>query len=150
MESSQTALLDKIINQFSEKEKNLVDSNRFVYIFSKAWLYTKLGPEKYRKDDAFNQPPVDLDYEDLEVLANGCRQVLEGVGLTIEKPFTELDVMGFSALFRLFHFKNIQRKCKHGFIFNGKTGALDCITFQHVIDGSKVVYYNFCEYPSFD
>lgn len=58
--------------------------------------------------------------------------------------------MGFSALFRLFHFKNIQRKCKHGFIFNGKTGALDCITFQHVIDGSKVVYYNFCEYPSFD
>ncbi len=150
MESSQTALLDKIINQFSEKEKNLVDSNRFVYIFSKAWLYTKLGPEKYRKDDAFNQPPVDLDHEDLEVLANGCRQVLEGVGLTIEKPFTELDVMGFSALFRLFHFKNIQRKCKHGFIFNGKTGALDSITFQHVIDGSKVVYYNFCEYPSFD
>ncbi len=150
MESSQTALLDKIIYQFSEKEKNLVDSNRFVYIFSKAWLYTKLGPEKYRKDDAFNQPPVDLDHEDLEVLANGCRQVLEGVGLTIEKPFTELDVMGFSALFRLFHFKNIQRKCKHGFIFNGKTGALDCITFQHVIDGSKVVYYNFCEYPSFD
>ena len=150
MESSQTALLDKTINQFSEKEKNLVDSNRFVYIFSKAWLYTKLGPEKYRKDDAFNQPPVDLDHEDLEVLANGCRQVLEGVGLTIEKPFTEIDVMGFSALFRLFHFKNIQRKCKHGFIFNGKTGALDCITFQHVIDGSKVVYYNFCEYPSFD
>ena len=133
MESSQKALLDKTINQFSEKEKNLVDSNRFVYIFSKAWLYTKLGPEKYRKDDAFNQPPIDLDYEDLEVLANGCKQVLEGVGLTIDKPFTELDVMGFSALFRLFHFKNIQRKCKHGFIFNGKTGALDCITFQHVI-----------------
>lgn len=150
MDSSQTALLDKTINQFSEKEKNLVDSNRFVYIFSKAWLYTKLGPEKYRKDDAFNQPPVDFDHEDLEVLANGCRQLLEGVGLTIEKPFTEIDVMGFSALFRLFHFKNIQRKCKHGFIFNGKTGALDCITFQHVIDGSKVVYYNFCEYPSFD
>jgi hypothetical protein len=150
MESSQTALLDKTINQFSEKEKNLVDSNRFVYIFSKAWLYTKLGPEKYRKDDAFNQPPVDFDHEDLEVLANGCRQVLEGVGLTIEKPFTEIDVMGFSALFRLFHFKNIQRKCKHGFIFNGKRGALDSITFQHVIDGSKVVYYNFCEYPSFD
>lgn len=150
MESTQTALLDKIINQFSEKEKNLVDSNRFVYIFSKAWLYTKLGPEKYRKDDAFKQPSIDLDHEDLEILANGCRQVLDGIGLISEKPFTEIDVMGFSALFRLFHFKNIQRKCKHGFIFNGKTGALDCITFQHVIDGSKVVYYNFCEYPSFD
>jgi hypothetical protein len=148
MESSQKALLDKIFNQFSEKEKNLADTNRFVYIFSKAWLYTKLGPEKYRKDDGLNQPPI--DFEDLEILSSGCRQVLEGFGLTIEKPFTELDVLGFSALFRLFHFKNIQRECKHGFKFEDKIGALDCITFQHVVDGSKVVYYNFCEYPYFE
>ena len=142
--------LDEVISKFTEEEKNSVDSNRFAYIFSKAWLYNKIGPEKYRKDDAFKQPPSDFDDEDLEIIANGCRQVLEGIGMTKEKPFTGLDVMGFSALFRLFHFKNVTRQCEHGFIFNDKRGALDCITFEHLMDGSHVVYYNFCEYPSFE
>ncbi len=150
MNSSQIDALNRAINQFSEEEKILILPNRFAYIFSKAWLYMKLGPEKYRKTDAFNQPPSDLDKEDLEIIANGCRQVLEGIGLTKEKPFTNLDVMGFSALFRLFHFQNIQRQCRHGFMLNGKSGALDCITFQHLMDGSQVVYYNFCEYPPID
>ena len=142
--------LDEVISKFTEEEKNCVDSNRFAYIFSKAWMYSKVGPEKYRKDDAFKQPPSDFDDEDLEIIANGCRQVLEGIGMTKEKPFTGLDVMGFSALFRLFHFKNVARQCEHGFIFNDKRGALDCITFEHVMDGSHVVYYNFCEYPAID
>jgi hypothetical protein len=142
--------LDEVISKFTEEEISSVESNRFGYIFSKAWLYNKIGPEKYRKDDAFKQPPSDFDDEDLEIIANGCRQVLEGIGMTKEKPFTGLDVMGFSALFHLFHFKNVARQCKHGFIFNDKRGALDCITFEHVIDGSHVVYYNFCEYPAID
>ena len=150
MEISQIEALNKVVNQFSEEEKSSVESNRFGYIFSKAWLYIKLGPVKYRKNDAFDQPPSDFDDEDLEIIAHGCRQVLEGIGLTKEKPFTNLDVMGFSALFRLFHFQNVQRQCRHGFMLNGKSGALDCITFQHLMDGSQVVYFNFCEYPPID
>jgi hypothetical protein len=150
MEISHKEALNKLINQFSDAEKRIAESNRYFYIFEKAWLYLKLGPEKYRKNDAFKQPPLDFDDQDLEILANGCRQILEGIGLTKEKPFTELDVMGFNALFRLFHFENVQRQCKHGFIINDTKGALDSITFQHVIDGSQVVYYNFCEYPAFD
>ena len=150
MESSQIEALNKVVNQFSEEEKSSVESNRFGYIFSKAWLYIKLGPEKYRKNDAFNQPPSDFDKDDLEIIAHGCKQVLEGIGLTKEKPFTSLDVMGFSALFRLFHFQNVQRQCNHSFMLNGKSGALDCITFQHLMDGSQVVYFNFCEYPPID
>ena len=72
MNSSQIDALNRAINQFSEEEKILILPNRFAYIFSKAWLYMKLGPEKYRKTDAFNQPPSDLDKEDLEIIANGC------------------------------------------------------------------------------
>ena len=148
MGNSSFVALNKVIDQFSDEENNLVDSSRFPYIFTKAWLYLELGPEKYREDDAFNQPPADFYEEDLQILANGCKQVLEGIGLTSEKPFTNLDVMGFNALFRLFHFQNVRRKCKHGFIYKDKRGALDCITFEHIMDGSEIVYYNFCEYPS--
>lgn len=148
METSQTETLEKVIYRFSEEEEKLADLNRFAYIFVKAWLYIKLGPTEYSKDDAFNQPSSDTDEEVLEMLAKGCEQVTEGVGLTSENPFTGLNVVGFSALFGLFHFKNIKRKCKHGFILNNKRGALDCITFQHAMDESQVVYYNFCEYTS--
>lgn len=150
MEISHKEAKNKLINQFSDAEKIIAEKNRYFYIAEKAFLFLKLGPEKYRKNDAFKQPPLDFDDQDLEILANGCRQVLEGIGLTKEKPFTGLDVQGFYGLFALFHFKNIQRQCKHGFILNGSKGALDCITFQHLVDGTKVVYLNFCEYPAFD
>jgi hypothetical protein len=148
MSNVQIQLLDKLINQFSEEEKNIIDTNRFVYVYTKAWLYIKHGPDKYREDDAFDQPPIDYTKDELKILENGCRQLLEGVGMTCIKPFTGLNVMGFNDLFRLFHFENVQRKCKHGFVFNDKRGALDCITFQHIVDGSQVVYYNFCEYTA--
>ena len=43
MEISQIEALNKVVNQFSEEEKSSVESNRFGYIFSKAWLYIKLS-----------------------------------------------------------------------------------------------------------
>jgi hypothetical protein len=141
--------LDKVINQFSEEEEELMFSNRFVYIFTKAWLYVKKGPEKYRKGDAFNEPPVDYNAEELEILLKACKQVLDGVGMSSEKPFTGIDVFGFNALFRLFHFENVKRTTKHQFMLGDKKGILDCITFEHAMDGEQVVYYNFCESPSF-
>lgn len=147
---NQLETLDEVISKFTEEEKKLMNENRFPYIFSKAWVYLKMGPEKYRKSDSFSQPPLDFDDEDLEILANGCKQALEGIGLTKENPFSELDVMGFSALFRLFHFQKFDRKTHHNVIFKDKKGAIDVITFQHVVDGGQVVYYNFCQYLNID
>lgn len=147
---NQLEALNEVIHNFSEAEEERVDENRFPYIFSKAWSYLKIGPEKYRKNDAFSQPPSDFDDEDLEVLANGCRQVLQGIGLTKENPFSGLDVMGFSALFRMFHFEKSSRKTYYNYTHNSKRGVLDEITLTHVIDNTQVVYYNFCEYPEID
>jgi hypothetical protein len=131
METSHIETLEKVMLQFSEEEEKLADLNRFAYIFTKAWLYLKLGPTRYSNDDAFNQPSSDTEEEVLQMLDKGCRQVIEGVGLTSENPFTGLNVVGFSALFELFHFKKVKRKCKHGLVLNNKRGALDCIIFQH-------------------
>ncbi|RAR73828.1 hypothetical protein [Flavobacterium aciduliphilum] len=147
---NQLETLNEVISKFTEAEKKLMNENRFPYIFSKAWVYLKMGPEKYRKQDAFSQPPLDFDDEDLEILAHGCRQVLQGVGLTKENPFSELDVLGFSALFRLFHFQKFDRKTEHNVVFKNKKGAIDIITFEHAVDGGQVVYYNFCEYLTID
>jgi len=147
---NQLETLNEVISKFTDEEKELMNKNRFPYIFSKAWVYLKMDPEKYSKKDAFNQPPHDFDEEDLEILSNGCKQVLEGIGLSNENPFTGLDVLGFSALFRLFHFQQIDRKTNHNFIINGKNGALDSITFEHIVEGGQVVYHNFCEYPKFN
>jgi hypothetical protein len=149
MDTNLNEALDKVIDQFTEEEKELMFTNRFVYIFTKAWLYVKKGPEIYRKDDAFNEPPADYDAEELEILLKACKQVLEGIGMSSEKPFTGIDVFGFNALFRLFHFENVHRTTKHQFMLGDKRGILDCITFEHVMDREQVVYYNFCESPIF-
>jgi hypothetical protein len=142
---NQLQALDEVINNFSEEEKLLMNTNQFAYIFSKAWVYLKVGPEKYRKRDAFQQPPIDFDEEQLQTLTAGCNQIINGIGLTSQKPFTNLDVSGFTDLFNLFHFENNSRKTDHKYTYNGKKGVLDCITFQHFMNDSQITYYNFCE-----
>ena len=144
MKISQKETLEQIISQFTEQELKIFETNRFGYIFAKAWLYIEIGPEKYRKIDFYQQPPSDFDTVDLAIITHGCNQVIDGIGMTKEKPFTGLDVSGFNALFKLFHFESIERKTEFKFTLNDKKGILDCITFQHLIDGSQVVYYNFC------
>ena len=142
---NQLEILEEVIANFSEEEKQLMESNRFVYIFSKAWLYLKIGPKKYRKNDFFQQPPIDYNEEDFQILATGCNLILKGIGITKQKPFTNLDVLGFFGLFSLFHFDYVDRRTDHNFIYDGRKGFLDCVTFEHIVDGSQVVYYNFCE-----
>ena len=146
MNKENLAAFSILFAKMTDEEKELMEKFRFGYIFFKAQLFLKIGPDKYRKDDAFQQPPIDFNSEDIEVLNDGCRQILNGVGLIPEKAFTNLDVSGFSALFRMFHFSSTSRETKYGFILNGKKGVLDQITFQHLMDGSVVTYYNFCEY----
>lgn len=138
--------LDKILETFSELEKDKMLENRFAYIFAKAYQFVHLGVEDYRKNDAFQQPPIACDDAVLEKINEGCHQILAGRGLVPEKAFVNLDVDGFYALFRMFHFENISRESKHGFEIDEVEGILDCITFEHIMDKSVVSYYNFCEY----
>ena len=145
MKKNKTLEYSKLLEKMTEEEKALIEEFRFGYIYFKAQLFLEIGPEKYRKEDAFHQPPIDFDSNDIEILKNGCKQILDGAGLIPEKAFTNLDVLGFSALFRMFHFSSISRKTKYSFLLNGKKGVLDQITFEHVVDGTRVTYYNFCE-----
>jgi hypothetical protein len=105
-------------------------------------MYLKMGPEKYRRQDFFSMPDIEWQEGDLEVIAVGCRQILEGKGFTPEKPFTGLDITGFRQLFSLFHFEKTARETSKP----AKGKFLDKIEMQHLVDGGKVTYYNLVEY----
>lgn len=138
--------LDLLFDSMSEEEQMFAIDNLLPYFFTKANLYLKKGPEKYRIDDYFNQPPTESTNNELALLKLGCEQVLEGKGLFKNNPFVNLDVAGFNSLMRLFHFETESRKTKHKIEIEEKKGALDCITFIHLVDNRKTTLYNFCEY----
>jgi hypothetical protein len=138
--------LDTLMDSWDDDFQSKALDNNFPYIFSKAFIYLKKGPVLYRKDDFFHQPPVTLSEIQLEILANGCHQVLEGRGLTAESPFIDLNVEGFYNLFRLFHYDSLSRKTKHTFSLGDQRGILDAITFSHAVDGNEVTYFNFIKH----
>jgi hypothetical protein len=134
--------MNKLMNALSEEERKLFTENRFPYILTKADLYLKIGPEKYRRQDFFGMPDMEWDNDELKVIADGCRQILEGKGFTPEKPFVGLDIRGFTQLFSLFHFEKIGRETSNP----GEGKFLDKIKMRHVVDGGEVTYYNLVEY----
>jgi hypothetical protein len=139
--------LDEIMDPMPEEAQLLLLDNQFPYLHTKAVLFLRIGAEKYRKNDFFKQPPADFDTEDIEILTNGCKQIMEGNGFTRETVFQDLNVGGFYALMRMFHFESISRETERGVVLDEQRGAIDKITFQHTMDGRKATLFNFCVYP---
>lgn len=127
-----------IYNNLSLEEKQLFEKNKFHYICSKADLYLKIGPEKYRQSDYFQMSIGTLDDDSFILIADGCRQVLEGIGLVPESPFQNLGISGFNRLFELFHFETLKVET----IITPK-GYLDKMTLKHFINDDIIEYFNF-------
>jgi hypothetical protein len=138
--------LDLFLNNMTQKDRDYALANHFAYFFSKARLFLKIGPKKYRMLDFFEQPSDKNSVEELEVLTLGCTQIMEGRGFSEERPFVNLDVFGFSLLMSMFHFERDSRTSKYGVEIEGKTGVLDCITVIHQVDGKKATLFNFCAF----
>lgn len=138
--------LDDLFDNMTTDEQNYALDNQFAYLYSKAEHMILVGPDKYRKDDFFLEPRS-TDLETLELIKSGCIQICNGKGLTKTTPLSNLGVSGFYDLMRFFHFERVSRKTEHGFDYDGKSGALDEICFEHRIDKRKCTLFNFCEYP---
>lgn len=134
-------IMDRVSESFTDEENDLFIDCRFPYIMTKAHNYLNGGPEVYRSTDALGFPSADWTDKDLELIKSGCEQMMEGIGFTADRPFRGLGVRGFYILFNMFHFDSVERKTKRLGI--GK--MLDQITFEHVIDGGRVTYYNLVE-----
>jgi hypothetical protein len=138
--------LDLLFDSMTNQEKEYAIKNQLPYFFSKAYLFLKLGTEKYRLNDYLKQPSAEISAEELAIITLGCKQIIEGKGLFSYKPFMHLDVSGFSLLMHFFHFKSESRNTTHNVEFEGIKGVLDCINFVHLIDSRKARLFNFCKY----
>ena len=136
-----TEKIEQLTESFSDAENDLFIESRFPYIMTKADSYIKTGPETYRKEDAFGMPREEWSKEDLSLIMDGCHQIMKGVGYTAEKPFTNLGVRGFNLLFTMLHFRSAGRKTSR----LGLGKMQDAITFEHLMDGSVVTYFNLVE-----
>jgi len=137
-----------LMNTMSNQKGEIALDNRFPYIHTKADLYLKIGPNKYRKQDFFNQPDINLNQEELKIIEDGCKQILEGKGILKEEPFIGLGIGGFRILFHLFHFDTISHKAKSVTI-EGKKGMLDEMHLEHVMDKQEIIYYNWVQYEDY-
>jgi hypothetical protein len=126
----------------SEEDKELFVKNKYEYIYFKAKLFLKMGAKEYLAKDFFEIDTSDLDDEDYEILNNGCRQILTGRGMSADRPFENLDVLGFAKLFEIFHF-NAERI---NTLKPTPMKFLDVMCLEHIVDGYKAEYYNLVEY----
>jgi hypothetical protein len=136
--------IEKVFSLMNRDHQEYCILNQFPYIFTKAELYIKIGPDNYRKEDFFQQPPLKLDTTDMESIRYGCEQIIEGRGFDHKTPLYGLGVSGFYRLMELFHFQFESRKTKYSFIHEEEKGALDIMTFTHQMDDRKATLFHFC------
>ena len=136
--------IENVLSLMNSDDQEYCILNQFPYIFTKAELYLKIGPDKYRKEDFFQQPPLNLDTVDMESIRYGCEQIIEGRGFNYTTPLQGLGVSGFYRLMELFHFQFESRKTKYSFKYEEEKGALDIMTFTHQMDDRKATLFHFC------
>ena len=135
----------KLVAEWPEDLKALALKNRLPYLHEKARMFVLVGEKKYRKMDFFNQPDEHLTAEEIDIIRQGCLQILEGKGLTEQQPLQNLGVWGFRALMEFFHFEPVERTSQ-SITLNESDGILDQITFKHLMEDSQITYFNFCSY----
>jgi hypothetical protein len=136
--------IESILSLMNSDDQEYCILNQFPYIFTKAELYLEIGPDNYRKEDFFQQPPLNLDTVDMESIRYGCEQITEGRGFNYSTPLQGLGVSGFYRLMELFHFQFESRKTKYSFKYEEEKGALDIMTFAHQMDDRKATLFHFC------
>jgi hypothetical protein len=124
--------------QSLQNDEEPVSIDVYEYIHTKAINYLELGPEKYRKGDAFRQPGEDLSINDLNTLQSGCKQILLNKGLTPETALEGLGIRGFYLLMQLLHFRVVKQMIKSieaDFI-------LDKMEMIHMVTGQRINLFN--------
>jgi len=109
------------------------------YISEKARLFLAMKPEVYRLKDAFGMPDPDLSDNEIKLITEGCRQILEGKGEKPDNPLNGIGIHAFYLLIELFHFnvemQSIMQATKDGYL-----DKMDCV---HAVTGDDLVLYNY-------
>jgi len=110
----------------------------FMYLYSKAGNYLKMGPDTYRKKDYFRMPAGDWSPEILASVRQGMEQIRQFRGWNRENAFEGLGVEGCYALLATLHFE----------LEGQATQELDADTFldelhlKHRVSGDPITLFN--------
>ncbi len=94
------------------------------YVTAKARMLREMGVDRYRKEDFFDQPSVQLDDDELEGLMKACVQIHRGLGFSVEAPLEGVLVASCYGLIAAFHFKVAGRRSTVG--SDGITHEMRC------------------------
>lgn len=132
----------EMFDKLNEDEKGLFVKNKYGYIFAKAKLFLEIGAKEYLEIDFIKIDTSDLNNEDFEILYKGCRQILNGKGLSVDRPFENIGILGFAKLFEIFHFNAVRIKT----LKPESMRFLDVMCLEHIVDGYHAEYFNLIEY----
>jgi hypothetical protein len=112
----------------------------WAYLLEKALRYVRLGPDRYRAEDALGRPSAACDEEDLAWLQSGMEQIVKGHGYRPDVPFVGLGISGFYHLLGTLHFRCEKQSAQ----FSGET-ILDTMHMSHVVHSWPITLYNCVE-----
>ena len=110
----------------------------FPYIHFKAYLYLSLGPVRHRNINFYQLPPKDLTQDRLDIIKNGCEQILNWRGISPDFPLEDIGIECFYDIFQMFRFKIVKQSA-----FNVEDDFfLDEMHLEHVLNSRSVTIYN--------
>ena len=121
-----------------EELAKLASDNFYEYIQVKAERYLDVGYEKYRESDAMHMPDFQMSNQMLELMRNGCTQIIHFRGLTSDSAFEDLGIQAFYKLMELFHYKVIIQSIAR----SEKEFFIDEMHMEHMVTGQKLTLYN--------
>jgi hypothetical protein len=110
----------------------------FLYLRTKADIYLRRGPDRYREIDAFDMPPKDTSPEMLVVLKHAMEQLSQNIGGTPDEPLSGLGIEGFYLLMTTLHFDLASQR------IHQKTtdSILDEMIMAHRMTGQTIRLFN--------
>lgn len=108
------------------------------YVEYKLQRFLEVGPEAYREDDALDMPGIDWSEQTISLLQSAARQLLDGAGLTVERPLEGLDIPTAYRLMDLVHFRRV-RQAIAGKDATTFTDRMEC---AHIMSDFQLVFYN--------
>ena len=112
--------------------------SEFAYLLAKAQRYLKIGPDRYRRADAFNLPSQNLSPKTLDLVTLGMRQICQFLGYHEDRPFKDLGVGGFYALLETLHFGVVRQSARMA----PDGSILDKMEMRHQVTNEEITLYN--------
>ena len=97
----------------SEKEQQLVISNKYDVFRDKALVLKKLGVDACMDDNRFNLKDTHITDDARDLIEIVIPQILDYKGLTTERPLEGVNIHGFYYFMYLFFFERIRQIASH-------------------------------------